>query len=308
MLRNKKIIMLAMMLFGTFNFSSEAQAETCQGWVPISVDDINFIIPAWVHANDNTGFCLTITSHSDGDRLTTPLQTISGFVGDTVTNLTIDGQSVNIDNGNFSHDVSLAPSWNNIKFIVTDNNGTTASKILNIRLVFQSIDNLTFEDQNLANCVTNVANANGWVSASEILSLNCQNNNISSLDGIEALTELTLLIMTSNNISNINIISSLPALFVADFNYNNISSLSLYGTSIQTLTLVGNNIHTLNLNNLSSLAAIWLNNNQITDASSLISLPFLWILDLTGNNNIPCNQIDMFESTVPGFTPPASCL
>ena len=40
MLRNKKIIMLAMMLFGTFNFSSEAQAETCQGWVPISVDDI----------------------------------------------------------------------------------------------------------------------------------------------------------------------------------------------------------------------------------------------------------------------------
>ncbi|NQZ08764.1 MAG: hypothetical protein HRT35_16535, partial [Algicola sp.] len=64
-----------------------------------------------------------------------------------------------------------------------------------------NIDQITFTDAKLANCVDAVAKANKWTTAAQINTLNCASKGINSIGGIQNLTSLKLLDLGLNNIT-----------------------------------------------------------------------------------------------------------
>ena len=80
-------------------------------------------------------------------------------------------------------------------------------------------------------------------------------------------------------------------------------------TGLEQLELSDNHITDLSpLQQLKSLRVLSIRNNQVRDIRPLLNLPLLRFISLTGNNEIPCAQLDQLgEKAGIGLTRPAMC-
>ncbi len=114
------------------------------------------------------------------------------------------------------------------------------------------VDNINFADENLKQCILN---GETDVRASDVMTVSCTvafTPTISTLGGIELLSNLSSLTISNHQLTNITLVGQLP-----------------------------------------SLTELILSNNNITaGAKTITDLNNLTRLDLFGNNEIPCNDID----------------
>ncbi len=76
---------------------------------------------------------LTVTEPTDGQTVTTATMLVSGTVGADATGLTIQDQAVDITNGTFSHELTLAAGKNTIRVVATDADGNRTVKELVVK-------------------------------------------------------------------------------------------------------------------------------------------------------------------------------
>ena len=279
---------------------SSVSAETCIEPTTITVDEVAISIDGWSEAPDNTGFCLTVTSHDDGDFFSDPVQTISGTVGDAVDTLTIDGNSITIlGDGSFSYTVTLANGWNNLKLKIADTNLRTATQVL--ALPYYVIHTIPFADANLEACVEAEADANGWTLISEMVTLNCRNDppsttNISNTSGLELLIALESLSLSGHSFSSLDVslFQNLELLFLQRL--DNLATVDLSGLSnLNTLHFNALPSFTINLPSLSSLESLSIHEMDIVsiDFSVISNIDYI---ELFANS---------FLTTTSGITFPA---
>ena len=137
------------LLFFYFLMPTTTQAATCRVWVPIAVDDISFIIPAWVEDQDSSGLCLDVSSPAEGSTVTGDLSNVNivGTVGDAVDTLKINTTTVTVTNNTFSHAVTVTEGSNTVTLEVADSNGATLEKELTFDYnVVHPVDDLSGPD------------------------------------------------------------------------------------------------------------------------------------------------------------------
>lgn len=107
--------------------------------------------------------------------------------------------------------------------------------------------------------------------------------------GLQNPALLTVLSCANSEISDLGNISLLPQLRFLDVGNNNISNI----TPLEELTQLGG----LNLMN-----------NAITDIGVLLNIPTLASVSLVGNNEIPCNQLQLLRARLgDNLSSPESC-
>lgn len=124
---------------------------------------------------------------------------------------------------------------------------------------------LALKDDNLRKCVQETADKNHWQTPQDVTALECHNQGIASVEGIEQLSNLEKLSLYNNNISDF------PAFKLNHLTFLNIAKNKLPNLSLkdypalENFLAFGNQLHTLELNNLPTLKTFKANNNQITD-------------------------------------------
>lgn len=141
---------------------------------------------------------------------------------------------------------------------------------------------LTFTDQNLSECVFELA----FAYANEVTVLVCAQRGIVSVEGVEALARLEVLQLGINEIADISPLGALSNLRTLGLGYNQIVDVAplvdLVG--LRTLILEWNAITDVApLGALTSLESLWLRGNSIADIAGLSSLSGLRDLDLSAN-------------------------
>ncbi len=80
-------------------------------------------------------------------------------------------------------------------------------------------------------------------------------------------------------------------------------------TGLRFLDVAGNRITNLQpLSGMAQLSGLSIINNPITDISALLNMPGLTVAILSGNEQVPCSQLDRLEAQLgDNLTRPASC-
>jgi Leucine-rich repeat (LRR) protein len=137
---------------------------------------------------------------------------------------------------------------------------------LNDTVLVAAIDTLTFLD--LAG--SSISNLTGIERFSNLITLICNNNNLTEIDVSNNLA-LVELRCNMNNISQININANLLELSLFD---NNLQSLDVSNSKLESLSCGSNNLANLNVSGADSLTQLTCDNNKLTN------------LDLTSNSNL----------------------
>ena len=175
----------------------------------------------------------------------------------------------------------------------TDNTG--APKTFSYPWAFTST---VFADPDLASCVYDSMQTNGWQSYANVTDLTCAGTNynyyVHDLHGIENLPNLHSLDVSmncdcsTNFVTDISPLSGLTNLVTLDLSYNlDITKLgSVTGlTNVQSLNLAGNGITDITpWTGLTNLVSLDLSSNNISDVSSLANLTKLQNLNLRYNS------------------------
>ena len=117
-----QLVVTSILFFPSQSFAS---APTCKVFVPISVGDIYFPIPIWPDGPNSPLATTPISNITpiDGTVTNQAAQTISGCVGEDITNLSIGGEMVPINtNKSFSYSKVLTTQWNSIDLIAANFN------------------------------------------------------------------------------------------------------------------------------------------------------------------------------------------
>ena len=133
----------------------------------------------------------------------------------------------------------------------------------------------------------NISNLTGLESATNLATLDLDENNITDISPVVGLTNLTWLLLGGNNISDISVLAGLTNLTGLSLYNNNISDISAVTelTNLTKLWLSGNNISDISaVAGLTNLTELGLGKNNITDISPLAGLTNLTYLRLGGNN------------------------
>jgi Leucine-rich repeat (LRR) protein len=117
----------------------------------------------------------------------------------------------------------------------------------------------------------------------------CANNYLNENPG-ENLASLTLLSCTDAGITSLVGLNQLPSLSIIDLSNNDIDDLSP-------------------MINLTNLRVLRIANNHIKDISILNELSLLNFIDLSGNDNISCRQLDRLQERIGNsLLRPLSCI
>jgi Leucine-rich repeat (LRR) protein len=201
-------------------------------------------------------------------------------------------------------------------------------------IVLSGLENLTYLkelnlDDNSISDVTPLASLTG------LAQLDLFGNSISDVGPLASLLGLTELELSYNSISDITLLASLTGLTELELSYNSISNVTPLAslTVLTYLSLANNSISDVtSLASLPVLTDLYLANNSISDVTSLASLTGLISLslgnndittgvaalasltsatyiDLWGNDNIPCDDLDILinEFGAGVVNEPASC-
>ena len=131
-----------------------------------------------------------------------------------------------------------------------------------------------------------ISDLTGLEHATNLLSLNLQNNQISNISALSTLTRLILLNIHDNQISDISALSGLTSLTSLNLRNNRISNISALSglTSLSWLFLYNNQLSDISaLSTLTGLTFLSLGNNQISDISALSGMTSLEQLELQDN-------------------------
>ena len=104
----------------------------------------------------------------------------------------------------------------------------------------------------LAERNANISNLTGLESATNLTTLDLDENNITDISPVVGLTNLTWLLLGANNISDISVLAGLT----------NLTGLSLYNNNISDISVV---------TELTNLTKLWLSGNSISDISPLVT-------------------------------------
>ena len=199
----------------------------------------------------------------------------------------VNAQIITIPDANFKAKLLLADSSNTIATDFTDssfkidanNNGeieiSEANNVKGLLIQFASISDLT-----------------GINSFNNLVSLNCENNQIPSLD-VSGLTNLTTLVCSYNQMTSLNV-TGFTNLVNLDCSWNQITSLNVTGfTNLVNLDCSQNQILSLDVSGLTNLK--WLNcfGNQI---------PSLNVTELTNLITLVCSGNQIPSLNVTGLT------
>lgn len=136
----------------------------------------------------------------------------------------------------------------------------------------QLISNVSFNDINLRNCVTDHANTYGWTQVSQVYGLDCDSYSISNLGGIEAFDQMFYLFLSDNQITDLSPLASLNGLTALHLHNNQISNISALSglNQLQELLLDNNQVSDLTaLAGFANLTRLHASNNQIVDVGPL---------------------------------------
>ncbi len=206
-----------------------------------------------------------------------------------------------------------------------------------------NIDQITFTDAKLANCVEATAKANKWTTAAQLNTLNCANKGINSIGGIQNLTSLKHLDLSLNNITTLTPLANLNSLSQLDLAGNGLvnieplanlaklthldlgpaQQLNSATNSIRNISALGgldalveldlshNQISDiLPLQDLTALTTLKLNDNQIRDIQVLLGNFNSEHINLKNNNNITCASLNELEASIFGgrINRPSDCI
>ena len=133
-----------------------------------------------------------------------------------------------------------------------------------------------------------ISNISGIEHLSNLRFLYINENNISDISPLASLTKLEYLNIETNNISDISILTQLASLQGLSTGRNPIIDLSVVSQipNLNSLALVGlglENSDILFLGENTKIQTIWLNQNNITDLTTLASMVYLNSLDFSNN-------------------------
>jgi len=171
------------------------------------------------------------------------------------------------------------------------------------------LSDVVFSDSELAYCVAEQAETNGWTYVSDVTQIICQHRDITSLEGMQAVADaspsrLKLLDFIGCEITDLEPLRGLTGLETLELgNWSNrVTDLEpLAGlTELQQLILRYNNVKDLGpLSGLQALLILNLVGNAVEDVSPLFPLASLQELVLIQNPLIPCSQLDELEEALP---------
>jgi len=176
------------------------------------------------------------------------------------------------------------------------------------------LSNLTFNDTNLASCVSSkaedyvveltdlncyltsgITDLGGIENLISLISLHLSHNDIADISPLASLTGLEILHLTDSNIADISSLAALTSLTDLNLNRNNISDISILAglANLTDLILSNNSITTVpNLSGLTSITDLHLSGNTIVDISGLAGLPAsLSVLYLSFNDIIDISSL-----------------
>lgn len=245
-------------------------------------------------------------------------------------------------------DVSGLADMTNLATLYLDSNNITDSDLATLSgltgLTKLRLDYNSITDQSSLSGLTNLAELDlDFTGMSDVTSLSgltsltkleLSSNSISDISQLSNLTGLTTLYLSGNNIGDIAALASmtnLTTLYLGGNNINDITpltdltglvDLSLAGNSITNITplggmsglvrlyLVANTISDVTiLGNLTSLVYVYLDNNLITTGvADLQTLTSAQTITLTGNDSIPCTDLDTLKNALPGAVITGSCI
>lgn len=137
------------------------------------------------------------------------------------------------------------------------------------------INSVTFNDQQLKDCVLNTAGQQLLTYAEQLTQLQCNSLSISDLTGLEYFTGLELLALSQNNLSSLQPLANLnqlKTLFIGDNNVTDLSPLANL-TAITDLSLRANKITDISpLQRLHAMQKLYLRENSVSDLSVLSAM------------------------------------
>jgi Leucine-rich repeat (LRR) protein len=153
-----------------------------------------------------------------------------------------------------------------------------------------------------------VSSINALQHLAELSTVSLYNNHVSDITPLENATKLTSINLGFNSIENLSPLANLTRLNSLYLESNQISDITpLNGlTGLFFLTLNGNKIANVSaLNSLTGLQVLWLQDNLISDGvNRLVTLTQInpntgYKINLSGNNTIPCTQLNTLELALP---------
>lgn len=138
-------------------------------------------------------------------------------------------------------------------------------------------------------------------------------NNLADLSQLSAFKTLFDLDLSNSGISDISQLAPMTNIISLRLDNNSITDLSQFSTFTQLgyLSLSNNGISDVTqLATLTKLITLWLvDNNITTGVASLVTLTNATSINLSGNVNIPCADLDTLVATLgSSVTVPASCI
>ena len=124
---------------------------------------------------------------------------------------------------------------------------------------------LALKDENLQNCILQLAQQKQWSTVQAITEIECHNKNIHSLSGIEVFTQLQKLSLYNNDITEAKL-PSLPNLQHLNLAKNKMDDLDVSGLpALEDMYVFGNKLKHLQLSALPKLKQLKANDNIIVD-------------------------------------------
>jgi len=137
----------------------------------------------------------------------------------------------------------------------------------------------------LASCGLDSTEINALGSLTQLQSIDLTDNNITSISVLSNLPALKFAFLRKNGIEDISPLSSLSGLLVLDAAENRISDISSLPTSLEALYLTKNTVSDLSgIHTLEKLMTLDLSHNLVTDAKNIGKLSALETLTLASNN------------------------
>lgn len=158
------------------------------------------------------------------------------------------------------------------------------------------LNELSFVDKALADCVVEQANSSGWTKRNEMTELACKGKGIRDLRGLENLTALEKLDLRQNEIGDIAPLfglSNVTELKVSKNQILNVSPLAQM-SNLTFLSIADNLIDSGALRDiveLNQLSVLYLRNNRVGDVSALTQLKKLERLYLLNNEVVDASPL-----------------
>jgi hypothetical protein len=128
----------------------------------------------------------------------------------------------------------------------------------------QNLADVEFEDEQLAKCVMQSAEKQGWTEVTHVTAIKCHKADIKSAQVLDKFTALQSLSLYNNDIVSLDL-TSLTDLQSLNLANNKLRDLKITGlTNLETLFLFKNKLKTLDLTGLVSVKKVRLMQNKLT--------------------------------------------